>query len=153
MRLRNFCAVLMLALIMGTHAFADDFCKNLKTAVAAARTDFRSLPGPKDDVIPGWRDPKLTLPYWEGCFAQTDKRDISYFCNWKRSQPAAVNAQYKYVVQQTDQCLVGFQKTTGDKITTWRNPAVATVTLDWEGRKPGALQGTETWKLMFKVKR
>lgn len=153
MRIQILCVTLAAASAAGSSALADDFCANLKTAVAAARTDFRSLPGPADDVIPGWRDPKLTLPYWEGCFIQTDKRDLSYFCNWKRQQPAAVNAQYKYVVKQTDQCLVGFQKTTGDKTTTWRNPAVATVTLDWEGRKPGAMQGTETWKLMLKVTR
>ena len=153
MRIQIFCAGLAAVWAVGSSAVADDFCANLKTAVAAARTDFRNLPGPNDDVIPGWRDPNLKLPYWEGCFVQTDKRDLSYFCNWKRLQPMAVNAQYKYVVKQTDQCLVGFQKTTGDKVTTWRNPAVGTVTVDVEGRKPGAMQGSETWKLMLKVTR
>jgi hypothetical protein len=149
MPIQNFCAALVLASAIGSPAFADDFCSNLKTALAAAPTGFTNIPGPDDDLIPGWRDATLTLPYAEDCYVETDKRDISYFCSWKKEQGAAVNARYKYMVQQTDQCLAGFRKTTDDGVTTWRNPATGTVMVD----SRHVMKNTETWSVMLKVKR
>lgn len=147
MRIRNFCTALMLASAIGSPAWADDFCANLKTALAAARTGFANIPGPEDDV--GWRDVRLMLPYATECHVEPDKRDVSYFCFWKKEQGAAVNARYKYTVRQTDQCLAGFQKTIGDMFTTWRNPAIGTVTVDARH----IMKNTETWSLMLRVKR
>jgi hypothetical protein len=149
MRVQNICAGIVLALTVGSPALADDFCANLKTALASARTGFTNIPGPRDDVIPGWRDAKLLLPFATECFVQTDKRDISYFCSWQKEQPAAVNARYKYTVRETDQCLAGFQKTTGDGVTTWRNPATGTVTVD--SRK--VMKNTSLGSLRLTVKR
>jgi hypothetical protein len=129
MRIQNFCVTLAVASAFASPAWADDFCANLKTALASVETDFTSIPGPPDDVIPGWRDAELSLPFASDCYVDTDKRDISYFCSWQKEQPAAVAARYRFLVQQTDQCLTGFQKTTGDRVTTWHD-AVGTVTVD-----------------------
>jgi hypothetical protein len=129
MRIQNLCAALAVASAFASPAWADDFCVNLKTAVAAAKTDFTNIPGPADDTIPGWRDAELSLPFATDCFVDTDKRNISYFCRWQKEQPAAVAARYRFLVLQTDQCLTGFQKTTGDGVTTWHD-AVGTVTVD-----------------------
>jgi hypothetical protein len=129
-------------------ASTDDFCTILKTAVAAARTNFTSIPGPADDIMPWWRDAKLSLPYAD-CNVDTDKRSQSYFCTWEKEQGAAVNARYNYTVRQTDQCLAGFRKTTTGQTTTWSNPAVGTVLLDSRHVMPN----TQTWSLMLFVKR
>ena len=129
MRIQNFCAALAVASAFASPAWADDFCVNLKTALASVKTDFTSIAGPPDDVIPGWRDAELLLPFATDCFVDTDKRNISYFCSWQKEQPAAVAARYRFLVRQTDQCLTGFQKTTGDGVTAWNN-AVGTVTVD-----------------------
>lgn len=127
----------------------DEFCANLKTALAAARSGFTTLPGPPDDVVPGWRDASLSLPYADGCNIATDKRDLTYFCGWKKEQGAAVNARYKDMVLQTDQCLTGFQKTTGDWVTTWRNPAIGSVTVNARH----IMKNTQTWSVMLMVNR
>ncbi len=114
----------------GPPASGDDFCVKLKTALAAARTNFTSIPGPPDELIPGWRDAKLMLPYATDCYVETDKRDLSYFCGWQNEQSAAVSARYHYTVREIDQCLTGFQRTVGDTATTWRNPAIGSVKVD-----------------------
>lgn len=129
-------------------ASTDDFCAILKTAVAAARTNFKSIPGPADEIMPWWRDATLSLPYAD-CNVDTDKRSQSYFCTWEKEQGAAVNARYKYTVRQTDQCLAGFRKTTTGQTTTWSNPAVGTVLVDSRHVMPS----TQTWSLMLVVKR
>jgi hypothetical protein len=148
MRIKHVCVALAVVLLIASPAWADDFCPNLKTALASARTDFTNIPGPDDYFMPGWRDVKLTLPYATDCNVNTDKRDLSYFCSWEKEQGAAVNARYKYMVRQTDQCLAGFQKTAGNMITTWHG-AAGTVTVD--GRH--VMPNTQTWSLMLTVKR
>lgn len=148
-RIKNFCMALMLASAIASPAWADDFCPNLKQAIAAAPTDFVSIAGAEDDTIPGWRNANVVLPFAADCFVITDSRDISYFCSWKKEQPAAVNARYKYTVQQTDQCLVGFQKTVGDGLTTWQNPTGGLVTVDARH----VMKNTETWSLRLTVRR
>ena len=130
MRIQNFCAALVLASAISSPAWADDFCVNLKTILTSATTGFSNISGPQDDVVPDWRDAKLSLPFASDCYVDSDKRDISYFCSWPKEQPAALAARYADMVRQTDQCLSGFQKTTGDSVTTWRNSAVGTVTVD-----------------------
>jgi hypothetical protein len=131
MRIQNICSGFVLALVISSPSLADDYCKTLKAALASARTGFTNIPGPADDTIPGWRDAKLSLPGSEACNVETDKRDISYFCHWQKEQSAALVARYRYMVQETDQCLTGFQKTTGeDRLTTWRNPAIVSVIVD-----------------------
>ncbi len=148
MRIQNFCAALALASAIGSPAWADDFCVNLKTALASARTGFTDIPGPEDDIMPDWRDAELTLPFAD-CNIDTDKRGPSYFCSWKKEQGAAVNARYKYIVRQTDECLAGFQKTTAGQITTWHNVEAGTVTVDARHVMPN----TTAWSLMLIVKR
>jgi hypothetical protein len=149
MRIRSFCAAVLLASAIGSPAWADDFCVTLKTAVAAAKTNFTNIPGPNDDFMPGWRDAKLSLPFAVDCNVDTDKRGPSYFCSWEKEQGAAVNARYKYMVRQTDQCLAGFQKSTADQITTWHNSTAGTVTVDARHVMPN----TQTWAVMLTVKR
>jgi hypothetical protein len=130
-------------------ARADDFCPNLKTAIASARTNFANLAGSKDELIPSWRNAKSMLPFATDCSVDTDRRNISYFCSWEKEQPAAVNARYKYTVQQTDQCLAGFQKTIGDRMTTWQISSGGTVIVDARH----VMKNTQTWALTLTVKR
>jgi hypothetical protein len=125
-----------------------DFCSSLKTALASAPANFSNIAGAPDDMMPDWRNAELTLPFTTDCTVDTDKRNISYFCVWKKEQGAAVNARYKYTVQETDQCLVGFQKTVGDRITTWSKPTGGTVVVDSRHVMPN----TTTWALMLTVK-
>ena len=148
MKIQNLCAALALVSALASSARADDFCPNLKAAIASAPKNFTNLAGAADDVIPGWRDAKITLPFATSCSIDTDKRNISYFCAWQREQGAAVNARYKYTVQRTDQCLVGFQKTVEDRITTWRDSKGETVIVD----SRHVMKNTETWSLRLTVR-
>lgn len=126
----------------------EGFCSNLKAALASAPRNFTNIAGAADDMMPDWRNAKLMLPFATDCTVDTDKRTISYFCAWKKEQGAAVSARYKYTVQQTDLCLVGFQKTVGDHITTWRNPSGVNVVVDSRHVMPK----TTAWSLMLTVK-
>lgn len=149
MRIRNFWTVLVLVSAIGSPAWADDFCPNLKKAIAAAPTNFVSISGDEDDFIPGWRNAKIMLPFATDCTVTTDSRDISYFCYWKKEQSGAVSARYKYLVQQTDQCLAGFQKTVGDALTTWQRPAGGHVTVSARH----VMKKDNTWSVSLTVRR
>ena len=147
MRIQVFCATLMAA--VGSPAFADDFCVSLKAAVAAAQTDFSAIEGREHEFIPSWRDATIKLPYVDDCHVDPDKRNLSYYCSWEREQPAAVNARYKYAVKEVDQCLTDFEKTVGDQVTTWRNPASGTVTVNARH----VMKNTQTWSVSLTVRR
>jgi hypothetical protein len=96
MRAQNFCAGLVVALTAGGPASADDFSVKLGAAMASAQTHFISILGPPNHFVPGWRDAKLSLPGSEDCKVDIDTLDRSSVCAWKKEQPAALNARYKY---------------------------------------------------------
>ncbi|HZL25572.1 MAG TPA: hypothetical protein VFC39_03480 [Acidobacteriaceae bacterium] len=111
--------------------------------------NFANLAGSKDEIIPSWRNAKLLLPFATNCSVDTDRRNISYFCSWEKEQAAAVNARYKYTVHQTEQCLAGFQKRVGDRMTTWQISSGETVIVDARH----VMKNTQTWALTLTVKR